>query len=162
MGDVRYCEVAQWREDSDSSDWCEVKTRATDWREVSQRPGHLSFGTERHDSRFAEAYRAAPSLALRKRFESLMNKWRDETVYQSSVSAIVSHPAYLQIIAMGEPAVPLIIDELRRRSGLWFWALSAITGENPIDPSDAGKISQMRTAWLHWGEARGIAIGGPD
>lgn len=42
------------------------------------------------------------------------------------------HPAYQQIIGMGEKALPLILRDLRDRpTGHWFWALNAITGEEP-------------------------------
>lgn len=40
----------------------------------------------------------------------------------------VSHPAYRQIIEMGQPALPLIFRELERNGGEWFDALQSITG----------------------------------
>ena len=36
--------------------------------------------------------------------------------------------------------VPLILSELEKEPDLWFWALEAITDENPVSESDAGDI----------------------
>ena len=65
------------------------------------------------------------------------------------------HPAYQEIIGMGEVAVALILEDLKERGGHWFWALRAITGENPVPPEDAGKIRTMTEHWLRWGRSRG-------
>ncbi len=43
------------------------------------------------------------------------------------------HPANQGIIGLGAVAVPLILQELKRDRADWFWALTAITGENPKD-----------------------------
>ena len=61
------------------------------------------------------------------------------------------HPAYQQIIGMGEEALPLILEELSRRPGHWFWALKAITGEDPVPAEHAGEVPEMTRAWLEWG-----------
>ena len=61
------------------------------------------------------------------------------------------HPAYQQIIGMGTPALPLIFQELQREPDHWFWALGAITGENPVPEEDAGDLDAMTDAWLSWG-----------
>jgi hypothetical protein len=57
---------------------------------------------------------------------------------------------------MGKDALPLIIKELRQRPGFWFWALEAITRQNPIDSGDAGNISKMTSAWLKWAKENWI------
>jgi hypothetical protein len=63
---------------------------------------------------------------------------------------------YQQIIGMGLPAVPLILDELQRAPDQWFWALEAITAENPVPPEAAGKVRLMAQAWIEWGKQRGL------
>jgi hypothetical protein len=65
------------------------------------------------------------------------------------------HPAYQRIIGMGPRVVPLILRELRRKPDHWFWALTAITGQDPIRPEDAGDILRMTQAWLDFGERQG-------
>ena len=58
--------------------------------------------------------------------------------------------AYQQIIGMGERALPLIFDEMQAHGGRWFWALRAITGENPVRPEDRGDARRMTQTWLEW------------
>ena len=89
------------------------------------------------------------------RFRDLARQWKQATAYVSSVTEIVTHPAYQQIIGMGKAALPLILEELRREPDHWFWALQAITCENPVPPSDAGQVHRMTQAWLNWAAAHG-------
>jgi len=89
------------------------------------------------------------------RFSALADRWEEETAFLSSSTAIAEHPAYQEIIGMGWDAVPLIIGRLRQRSGHWFMALHSITGEDPVDPADAGRVERMREAWLRLAAERG-------
>jgi hypothetical protein len=63
---------------------------------------------------------------------------------------------YQQIIGLGPAAVPLIRDELRREPDQWFWALEAITEQNPVPPEAMGKVRLMAQAWLAWGVQEGV------
>lgn len=92
--------------------------------------------------------------SVEQKFHDLTSQWRRETALHSSVTAIAMHPAYQQIIGMGTPALPLILQELQREPDHWFWALGAITGENPIPEKDAGDMEAMTDAWLSWGSGR--------
>jgi hypothetical protein len=66
------------------------------------------------------------------------------------------HPAYQQIIGMGEAAIPLILEELYNGDCAdWFWALTAISSENPITSEQAGDIKKMSEAWIEWGKLKG-------
>ncbi|HEX5726343.1 MAG TPA: hypothetical protein VFX98_12800 [Longimicrobiaceae bacterium] len=97
-----------------------------------------------------------PPSELRERFARLAAQWREETDHLSSVTPMVLHPAYQRIIGMGPAAVPLILEDLARTSDHWFWALQAITGENPVAPADSGQVPRMAAAWLAWGRERGL------
>jgi len=66
------------------------------------------------------------------------------------------HPSYQAIIGMGEIAVPLILGSLSRRIEHWFWALEAITQDNPVPRRSRGDIEAMARAWLIWGHERGL------
>jgi hypothetical protein len=90
----------------------------------------------------------------RDRFQQLADVWRHETACLSSTSEMCTHAAYQQIIGMGWIAVPLIIEELRKAPDHWFWALRAITGENPVPPKDRGDLPAMAKRWLDWAEQR--------
>jgi len=71
----------------------------------------------------------------------------------SSITKAIMAPSYQAIIGMGEPAVALILAQLRAEGDdpdQWFWALECITGENPIKPEDQGDSAKMAQAWLTW------------
>ncbi|MGO9273516.1 MAG: hypothetical protein ACLQOO_25315 [Terriglobia bacterium] len=53
------------------------------------------------------------------------------------------------------PVVPLILAELRRELDHWFWALKAITGEDPVPAVRRGNMKEMAEIWLEWGRQRG-------
>lgn len=102
-----------------------------------------------------ESHARAPQIAGR--FAALSSQWKRETAHLSSVSEMVLHPAYQQIIGMGPAVLPLIVRDLRRELGHWFWALRAITGENPVSEDDAGNMRRMRDAWLRLADEEGWA-----
>jgi len=81
-------------------------------------------------------------------------KWKRETIHLSSPTQKYIHPSYARIIGLGLSVVPLILDDLRKQGGDWFYALRAITGENPIKTSMAGDMPKMTRAWLLWGAKR--------
>lgn len=56
-------------------------------------------------------------------FITLANQWREENRGISSTNQMCMHPAYQQIIGMGEVVIPLLLRELEKKSGRWFWAL---------------------------------------
>ena len=88
-------------------------------------------------------------------FMQLAKQWRKETYTVSSTAKLASHPAYQQIIAMGEPVIPLLLRELERKPGHWFMALRAISGEDPVPPEFRGRTREMIKAWLEWGKLKG-------
>jgi len=91
------------------------------------------------------------------KFYTLKEQWESETRICSSISDIALHPAYQQIIGMGEIAVSFILSELAFSPGHWFWALSSITGENPVLPKNMGNIKKMTSDWLQWGKRNGYS-----
>jgi len=89
------------------------------------------------------------------KFYQLAYRWRAEIGLSSSITQMAMHPAYQEIIGMGKEALPLILFELERNPDHWFWALTAITGEDPVKPEDRGRIKKMAEAWLNWGREHG-------
>lgn len=131
------------------------------WEEIAEHAGELSGKRVKlivlEESRPAPANEAAnrsQPVAHTKDteglFQELANQWRKETAHLSLAIKKVMHPAYQRIIGLGPDAVPLILRELQRRSGHWFWALKAITGEDPAQPEDT--VSEATQAWLQWGK----------
>jgi hypothetical protein len=90
------------------------------------------------------------------RFAGLVARWKADCEFLSSPPEMAKHPAYREIVAMGKPAVPLILAELEARPDFWFAALREITGEDPVPPEARGKVKAMAGAWLEWGHAHGV------
>ncbi len=86
-------------------------------------------------------------------FARLVREWQKDTMFMSSVTQMAIHPSYQRIIGMGQSAVPLILKELSENPSHWFWALEAITGENPAE--NAITFDEGVQDWLNWGYARG-------
>ncbi len=95
-------------------------------------------------------------------FAQLAEEWRKETSIHSNSAIIVRHPAYQKIIAMGESVLPLIFRKLENNAYHWRYALSDITGADPIENalrSDDGwvrvNVREQTEAWLRWGREQG-------
>lgn len=87
-------------------------------------------------------------------FESLADQWEVETEFLSMTPQILGHPSYFAIVALGFPAVPLVLERLKRHPRPWFVALAAMTREDPA--TEAETVSAATEAWLDWGRARGL------
>jgi len=93
---------------------------------------------------------------IEREFREHLQKWSSETGYLSSATQIVLHPSYQRIIGMGPAVLPLIFHDLQEtQEHDWFWALVAITGENPVDSNDEGNVPRMVEAWRRWGKEHG-------
>lgn len=89
------------------------------------------------------------------KFQKLVAEWKKQRGAQSSITDSVVMPAYQEIIGMGERAIPSLIAQLRSEGDQpdqWFWALRAITGENPVKPEEQGNFKKMSKAWITWSE----------
>ncbi len=91
-------------------------------------------------------------------FMELAATWKSDTIFESSVTALVGHPSYQRIIGLGSQVVPLLLLSLKHEPDHWFPALSALTGANPVPLADQGNVCKMAEAWLLWGRERGIVL----
>lgn len=82
--------------------------------------------------------------------------WKRDTEFQSSSTRIAMHPGYQRIIGMGKDALPLILRDLEATQAQWFWALKAITGDDPVPMEDRGYVDRMTRAWVRWGIQRNL------
>jgi hypothetical protein len=96
-----------------------------------------------------------PAESIEERFRRLAAAWHQAVTHHSSSSLRYEHPAYQEIIGMGPAVVPLLLRDLEVNRRHWFAALKAITGANPVAPTDAGKVVRMAEAWLRWGRENG-------
>lgn len=60
------------------------------------------------------------------RFQSFYEQWRNDTRFLSSPEDIVSHEAFQAIVAMGEGAVPFVLEEISNEPSTLVWALNFI------------------------------------
>lgn len=129
---------------SSASTWCSLVAHPR----IALNPEALKLMTPTHTE-------VTGTLAAR--FLVLSGQWKASTALTSSSSAMIAHPAYQAIIALGLVTVPLILRDLERSSAHWFEALQAITGADPVAEQNWGDISAMRDAWLIWGRQQGLA-----
>jgi hypothetical protein len=88
-------------------------------------------------------------------FPTLARRWKEERGPTSSTTEMALCPSYQRIIGLGPAAVPLILRELEREPDHWFWALKAITGEDPVPEASRGKVREMARLWVEWGRQQG-------
>ena len=94
----------------------------------------------------------------RERFRLLAAQWKERSRHMSNTAQMAMLKPYQQIIGMGKDALPFLLQELASEPDHWFWALEAITQENPVPPEALGKVRLMADAWLLWARQHGIAV----
>lgn len=99
--------------------------------------------------------RADPHGDLAAMFDTLVDQWSIDSRFMSSIQQIALHPAYQRIIGMGPKVLPFIFQDLPKRGVLWFWALNAITGEDPVQEAESDGGDKAVAAWLKWGHEHG-------
>lgn len=95
------------------------------------------------------------NISVKRKFNSLVNKWKEETQFSSTVLEMSMNSNYQQIIGLGPNVIPLILERLSKNNEHWFWALKAITGESPVSEQSKGIVTEMAQAWLSWARKKG-------
>ncbi len=111
-------------------------------------------------SEFQPRYTDTDQTQIRQKFRELAQRWDEETLNLSSLTKILSHEAYLAIIALGRPVLPFLFSELEQRPNFWFTAISSILRANNeyadvVDEADYGNLQKMTDAWVEWGREQG-------
>ena len=87
----------------------------------------------------------AAYIDTRDEFNRLVAEWKAGRRRGADVAQMTAHPAYRQIIGLGEQAIPLILEELDRQPDHWFPALHELTGTSPVPAESRGNIAQNET-----------------
>ena len=93
-------------------------------------------------------------------FDKLVKQWDHETGIYSNPAKYLEHPIFLDIIALGEEALPFILREIvKDHSRWWIVALEKISQEQVI-PDDMETYSgegyqKANQMWIHWGINKG-------
>lgn len=95
-------------------------------------------------------------LFLEIKFLMLAQKWYEETRFFSFAQDREKNESYQAILAMGKEILPFILKEMQNKGVLWFSALRAISGENPMKPEHKGNTEKIKQDWIAWGQKKGI------
>ncbi len=91
-------------------------------------------------------------------FEQLAREWKRNRKRGMDLDDMIMDSAYQRIVGMGKPAIRYLLERLADKPDHWFWALFAITGDNPVRPEHEGRLAAMADAWIGWGRKRGYAV----
>jgi hypothetical protein len=90
-------------------------------------------------------------------FNNLKEKLKKETCHSSFLEDYYHNPNYLQIIGMGEKALPYIFNDLNNKGSLleWIVALMSITRENAMLQLCHPSKEEAKQIWIDWGVKHG-------
>lgn len=127
--------------------------------------GGTSIGVSREAAAIVQSVNAARTeytqpasrteWGLIEEFYLLKNAWRQKTIFRSSIKEITGCPEYKAIVNLGQPIIPLVLNEIKKVPGNWFFVLYDITGVNPVPEDEAGDTRAMRDRWLEWARQEG-------
>ena len=142
--------------------WDEAVAEAMDWdpeelarlRQLLHNEPHVrGLGYNQYADEIEEDFIA--TVPDHETFERLAGEWEQDRPRGADIEQMTKHSAYQDIIALGEPAVPWILQRLAEKPDHWFVALNAITGARPVPLESRGRIKEMTQAWLNWGREQG-------
>lgn len=90
------------------------------------------------------------------KFARLSSDWKRASAHLSAVERMAMLPSYQAIIGMGPEVVPLLLQDLQQEPCHWFWALHAITQENPAENKGPLPVSELAALWIEWGRQKGL------
>lgn len=93
---------------------------------------------------------------LREKFEASLRLWKRETQSSSSDSELFDSMHFRKIVALGQDAVPYILESLQDELSHIYVALGDITGKNPAKDVEPGDVRAEIGAWLDWGREQGL------
>ena len=94
---------------------------------------------------------------LRARFQILADWWHADTDPLSDVEEKFLHRAYRRIIdELGTEAIPLILEDMEKRGGHWYEALTLLTSDSPVIERTDVTLEDVKDAWLHWGREHAV------
>jgi hypothetical protein len=113
--------------------------------------GYVPAARRQEDSGPEPGAVGLPVAALDNICELLRELLLSQTANDSSMARIYSHPAFRQIVELGEAVLPFMYRHLAEEPELWAVALSIVTGADPA--ADAGSPEEAIQAWGVWREA---------
>jgi hypothetical protein len=92
--------------------------------------------------------------AIRKSFDELASELEESTAGLGSTRRAVRDPAFVEILSLGDAAIPLVVDQLAHSSNrpLWLRMLGTFTSSPPGAGQDT--IDEAAAAWIQWERGR--------
>lgn len=87
------------------------------------------------------------NITLKVIFNDAYARWKQRTKFYSFSHQIIEDPDFQKIIAIGKPAVPLILEKLREQPSLIVWALNLIYQEK-ISNNPRTTIEDACKLWI--------------
>jgi hypothetical protein len=129
-----------------------VRSWDDDEVEVSEQPSALELlspvGTSEGD-------KIAPVDSGRRLFDELADELAYATRGLSSTRLASEHPAYAEIMVMGDRVIPWLVERLETPGDrpIWLRVLGSLTRFQPGAGKDT--ISEAANAWITWAKLRG-------
>ncbi len=92
-------------------------------------------------------------MDITKEFRCLTEEWAEHcqnVIFSSNIYDYLNHPAYRQLIQLGEPAIPHIMERYREDDLPWGFVLDEITGSHVIENPDNFNPREVKKRWLEW------------
>ncbi len=81
------------------------------------------------------------------RFQSHLLNWQKKTLFLSSTKSIIENEDFQAIVAMGQSAIPFIIEEIENKPSTLVWALNLICNRKITDNPNT-TISDACKLWV--------------
>lgn len=96
--------------------------------------------------------------SIENKFVFYKQQWEQDVGFSSSMSQICMNLNYQRIIGLGHAVLPHIFEDLKNETKPWFWALTSITGEDPVSSEHRGDFKAMAEDWEKWAIDNGYKI----
>jgi hypothetical protein len=93
---------------------------------------------------------------LEQKFRRVADQWKAAVGSISNLDDIRGAAGYAELVALGRPVIPLILNELDSDPFYWFEVLAEITGVDPTPADQAGDVDAMTAAWKAWSRKKRI------
>ena len=91
-------------------------------------------------------------ITTREEFNEISEKWKNETMFHSSMKIIYKNEHYQTLRKMGPEIVPFMLENFRddEMSPVYFHLLKEKTGIDPTAPDHYGYITKLKSDWVKW------------
>lgn len=84
--------------------------------------------------------------------DSLLEEIDADTAHCSTMRAMLEHPSYAKLVAMGDKIIPYLFYVATQHGASWvhFSLFSELSKANPIPKQDLGRFDRTLMHWLRW------------